>query len=191
MTRLKICIYTVGGGSSSRKSASRNRTRKTQKCPTYGQTLSTTFTLDRCRKHRFPTVADTLFIPDNTSVHPGLEPCFWAWNNISSHPRTVPSAWSGLPIAIQLIHPHAFSHWPTVFVVQLEDSVPPDASGPRSITLVPLAHPIPSGTIFPIMTHLFQSLSRFTLFEMMFKSFGRNRQCHQCLRMHLGSELPP
>ena len=91
----------------------------------------------------------------------------------------------------QFSHPHAFLGWPTVFVVQLKDSVPPDASGPGSVTLVPLAHPIPSGTIFPITTHWFQSLSHFTLSKMMFKSFGQSRQCHQCLRMHLGSELPP
>ena len=57
----------------------------------------------QCRKHRFPTVADTLFIPDNTSVHPGSELCFWARNTVSSHPRTVPSACSSVPIVIQSI----------------------------------------------------------------------------------------
>ena len=56
-----------------------------------------------CRKYRFPTVANTLFMPNDTSVHPGSEPCFQAQNTVSSHPRTVPSAWNGLPIVIHTI----------------------------------------------------------------------------------------
>ena len=91
----------------------------------------------------------------------------------------------------QFSHPYTFLSWSTVFVIQLKDSVPPDTSGPGSITLAPLAHPIPSGTIFPITTHWLQSLSCFTLSRVMLKSFGQNRKCHQCLRTHPGSELSP